>query len=283
MASEYDVIRFLQYAKFCSCTVPDCRCGENNEHEWTWDAEHATYTASLSDHNLEVKFHEGYSSGTAAARGNKVLEKGRHHYWEVKMVTPVYGTDVMVGVGTNKVGLSSAKDIFCSLLGRDQESFGFSYKGYIQHKGIIREYGPCFGKGSLVGVHLDTWRGTLQFFLNRKPLGIAFTGLQNINLYPMVSSTAALSKIRLIHSCSIPVSLQTECLAVLRPAQRAYLTTAFPGLRYLSQSIFADVLKKNLDNTKDTENDLEFPAEYMILDDFDFALVGFGRKKRGNV
>lgn len=280
MISEYDSIQLSKYSKFCTCIVSDCRCGENNVHEWTWDKKNASYTATFSDDNLEVKFHGGYSFGTAAARGNKLLEKGKHHYWEVKMITAVYGTDVMVGVGTSKVDLSSAKQIYCSLLGRDQESFGFSYKGYIQYKSEIREYGSRFGEGSLVGMHLDTWKGTLQFFLNRKPLGIAFTGLQDIKLYPMVSSTAALSKMRLTYSCSIPVSLQTECLALLNPTQKSYINTAFPGLRYLSESIFADVLKKNLDEINDETNDLEFPAEYMILDDFDFALVGFGRKKK---
>lgn len=78
----------------------------------------------------------------------------------------------MVGVGTNKVDLNSTKHVFCSFLGLDQESFGFSYRGYIQHAGEKRSYGPCFGQGSLVGIYLDTWRGTLEFFLNRKPLGI---------------------------------------------------------------------------------------------------------------
>lgn len=77
----------------------------------------------------------------------------------------------MIGVGTNKVQLNSMKNCFCSFLGRDQESFGYSYLGYIQHSGETRNYGSCFGQGSLVGMHLDTWRGTLEFYLNRKPLG----------------------------------------------------------------------------------------------------------------
>lgn len=28
------------------------------------------------------------------------------------------------------------------------------------------------------------------------------------------------------------------------------------------------------------ENEIEFPAEYIILDDFDYALVGLGIKKK---
>lgn len=64
-------------------------------HEWTWDKEHTTYTTVLSEQDLEVKFHNGFSYGTAAIRGNKALEKGRLHYWEVKMLTPIYGTDIV--------------------------------------------------------------------------------------------------------------------------------------------------------------------------------------------
>lgn len=38
-----------------------------------------------------------YSCGTAAIRGNKELADGQH-FWEIKMTSPVYGTD-MVRVG----------------------------------------------------------------------------------------------------------------------------------------------------------------------------------------
>ena len=76
----------------------------------------------------------------------------------------------MVGVGTSKANLNE-EDMFCSLLGKDRESWGYSYKGYIQHDGKTKGYTSCFGQGNLVGVHLDTWKGHLQFFLNRKPLG----------------------------------------------------------------------------------------------------------------
>lgn len=74
--------------------------------------------------------------------------------------------------------------------------------------------------------------------------GMAFTGLRGLELYPMLSSTAAKSLMRVTYSCSVPASLQMDCLSVLRPLHRAYLTSMFPGLNYLSQSVFADILKK---------------------------------------
>lgn len=77
----------------------------------------------------------------------------------------------MVGVGTAKADLVNARTTFCSLLGSDRESWGFSYHGQIQHNGIKQNYAVEFQGGNLVGVHLDTWKGTLEFYLNRKPLG----------------------------------------------------------------------------------------------------------------
>jgi hypothetical protein len=35
----------------------------------------------------------------------------------------------------------------------------------------MQPYGRPYGLGSIIGVHLDMWKGTLQFYLNRKPLG----------------------------------------------------------------------------------------------------------------
>lgn len=108
-------------------------------------------------------------------------------------------------------------------------------------------------------------------------------------------------EMKLTYSCSIPVSLQTACLAVLSPFQKAYLSKAFPGLRYISENIFADILQRSIGNSSnrscilffinvgnikfcvtdyDNEEDIEFPAEDVILDDFDYALVGIGVKKK---
>lgn len=63
--------------------------------EWTWDEKLSTSSITLSENNLNVKFHPIYSTGTAVVKGNKPLEKGRHHFWEVLMITQIYGTDVV--------------------------------------------------------------------------------------------------------------------------------------------------------------------------------------------
>ncbi|KAJ9578603.1 hypothetical protein L9F63_005180, partial [Diploptera punctata] len=121
----------------------------------------------------------------------------------------------MIGVGTRNVDLLGATHNFCSLLGCDEESWGYSYLGSIQHKGIKVTYGQPFGCGSIVGVHLDMWKGTLQFYLNRKPLGVAYTSLRGKTLYPMVCSTTAKTSMRITYSTSASSSLQLMCLKTI--------------------------------------------------------------------
>lgn len=63
--------------------------------EWTWDKEYSTLSVKLGDKNSNVTFHPVYSTGTAVVRGNKLLEKGRHHFWEILMLSKIHGTDVV--------------------------------------------------------------------------------------------------------------------------------------------------------------------------------------------
>lgn len=228
----------------------DCRCGEEDECEcgtaaggragglragwgsaghlaladfdWVWDDLNKSSATLLSCDNRKVSFHMEYSCGTAAIRGTKELGEGQH-FWEIKMTSPVYGTDMvsgqrgreagvlsgtsvpcplcpapcsqMVGIGTSDVDLDKYHHTFCSLLGRDEDSWGLSYTGawgpggragapqaagltptllppgLLHHKGDKTSFSSRFGQGSIIGVHLDTWHGTLTFFKNRKCIG----------------------------------------------------------------------------------------------------------------
>lgn len=86
----------------------------------------------------------------------------------------------MVGVGTENVVMNLWPYRFCSMLGMDKESWGYSYRGHVQHDNVRTAYGPRFGQGTIIGVHLDMCSGTLEFFHNRRPLGIAFTGKTSV-------------------------------------------------------------------------------------------------------
>lgn len=55
--------------------------------------------------------------------------------------------------------------------------FRYCHRGRTYHDGRVgaKEL-PKWGQGSILGVHLDTWRWTMEFYLNREPLGIVFSG-----------------------------------------------------------------------------------------------------------
>lgn len=64
--------------------------------------------------NRVVLFHPNWSSGTAGVRGCRVLNNGRH-YWEVRLSHRIFGTSMMVGIGTANARLHA--DRFINLLG----------------------------------------------------------------------------------------------------------------------------------------------------------------------
>jgi len=226
---------------FCHCLkhneqAVSCKCGEDDdEFEWTWDTENKSSSAHLSSEGRDIKFHTEFSCGTAAVRGSKPMKDGQY-YWEIKMTTPVYGTDMMVGVGTPTLSLDQFKYSFCSMLGMTADSWGYSYTGNLHHQAKLKRFGSRFGQGSIVGVHLDMWNGTLTFYKNKKSLGIAYTGLNGKTLYPVVCSTAARSGMKMITSRSYPSSLMFMCCQKLRdcvPEQMSVLEALPfpPGLR----------------------------------------------------
>ncbi|XP_044729842.1 SPRY domain-containing SOCS box protein 3 isoform X2 [Chrysoperla carnea] len=246
---------------FCEC-VPQkdlqCSCGEDQDVNWAWDNKHLSRQTVLSNCDKDVRFHPGYSSGTAAVRGNVICLPGYHYFWEIKMLTSLYGTDVMVGVGTEKAEIRVWAYRFCSVLGQDEHSWGYSYRGCRQHKGQFHSYGPRFGQGSIIGVHLDMCAGTIEFFHNRQPLGVAFQNVGAVGaLYPMVSSTAARSAMRIINAVSYPPNLQLDCLLTIGKSRKLIdeLYT-IPGLRK-ALSEFWWVMTYSADEMDTFKNKLE--------------------------
>lgn len=79
--------------------VPDlikCRCGEDDPAyhciNWHW------HQQSELDIHLEgpnVTFHPTYSQGTAIVRGEEPLAPNMMHFWEMRILTALSGTDVV--------------------------------------------------------------------------------------------------------------------------------------------------------------------------------------------
>ncbi|XP_039753260.1 SPRY domain-containing SOCS box protein 3-like isoform X2 [Pararge aegeria] len=256
MSVETSGIKRERYAKsYCSCwnikklpisctEIKGCFCGEDNDvFDWKWIT-HPLSESSwvvVNEDQKQVTFHPMYSLGTAAAKGDTPFLHNYHYYWEVKMLTHTYGTDIMVGVGSGKSKLTmntSNLDVkFASLLGQDGESYGLSYKGRVWHNAQFSEDTDGFGFGSIVGVRVDFWQGTLQFYLNRKPQGVSFYNLRrHAELFPILCSTAAQSSMRLTYAASWRASLLVDAAKVLAAGLRG--TDLPPGLQFTRRSHF---------------------------------------------
>ena len=121
----------------------------------------------------------------------------------------------MLGVCTSDLDITQYKTSFCSLIGKDSNSWGLSYIGNFHHKGKTQKYTSRFDHGAVIGVHLDAWHGKLSFFKDNEPLGVAAKGLNGKTLFPVVSSTAARTKMKLQRSSSTSFSLKYLCCAAI--------------------------------------------------------------------
>lgn len=79
--------------------VPDlikCRCGEDDPSyhlvKWHW---HKCPTSDIHLEGPNVTFHPTYSQGTAIVRGEEPLAAGMIHFWEMRILTALSGTDVV--------------------------------------------------------------------------------------------------------------------------------------------------------------------------------------------
>lgn len=224
----------VQPQPFCNCWTwhdekepgnPDCDCGEEIDMiTWRWELPPRRESwVALHDDDKQVIFHPFYSSGTAVIRGNAPMELNRHYYFEVKMLTEPYGTDIMVGIGSEKLNVSEVLYDYRSLLGGTEESYGISYTGAICQNAMVTHDSPGFVKGTLIGVKVDMFQGTLEFFLNREPHGIVVTDLRKHQiLYPMLSSTTAQSSLRLTYASSWDESLMVNAARVLAASAPYY-------------------------------------------------------------
>ena len=102
----------------------------------------------------------------------------------------------MVGIGTAQVDLTNKTDDYCSFLGLSSESWGYSYTGVFYHKRKGTLYGSQFGKGSIIGLHLDTWHGTLSLYKNHGFIGMLVTFLDQIDN----TSRVELSRSKLVNT-----------------------------------------------------------------------------------
>ncbi|KOB74516.1 SPRY domain-containing SOCS box protein, partial [Operophtera brumata] len=195
------------------CDQPnECSCGEEDDvKEWRWErpAESESSRVVLSENDQLVTFHPVYSSGTAAVKGDTPMKHNYHYYWE------------MVGLGSDKFDITEYRHTFASPLGSSPDSYGLSYTGKVHHDSrIISDASHGFCKGSIIGIRLDMWRGTLEFYINRKSQGIS-------------------SSIKLVYAASWSASLMVDALKILAASvTEGAVKRLPPGLRYRLKTQF---------------------------------------------
>lgn len=99
---------FRENKSFCACAGSkekelSCNCGETDqEPSWKWDEKARTETSIISHNNQQVYFHKGYSTGNACVRGDTPMVTGYDYYWEIKIISAVYGTSMVSRVKKKK-------------------------------------------------------------------------------------------------------------------------------------------------------------------------------------
>lgn len=113
--------------------------------------------------------------------------------------------------------------------GFDSQSWGLSYKGFIWHNGRSQKYTePFYERNTIIGILLDLSAGTLTFFQNGVNLGVAFTGLEQVNretsLHGVCGSTGCRVTCRYL-------KLRLELFVLCRSARLCFLWWALPPLK----------------------------------------------------
>jgi len=188
--------------------------------DWHWHRTDKSHEVFLYGPKLvTAQFHPKWSNGTAGVRGEKAINKiNTRFYWEISVSERIFGTSMMFGIATAKARLHA--DCFTNMLGEDEHGWGLSHKGLLWHQGKWKYFTKPFRENvtTTVGLLFDAGQGTLSYFRDGIPLGIAFTGLNLVeeDLFPMVCSTAAKTEMTVCNMRREFYNLQDRCREVIR-------------------------------------------------------------------
>lgn len=155
-----------------------------NELPKSWSPKDKANFISLSDNNLKVHY-KGVGKGhkdAAAVRALCPIPAGcLLYYYEIKIISK--GRDGYMGIGLAAQGVNMQR-----LPGWDKQSYG--YHGDDGHSfcssGTGQPYGPTFTTGDVIGCGYNLVEGTCFYTKNGLNLGIAFSDLPSVPLYPTV-------------------------------------------------------------------------------------------------
>ena len=213
----------------------------------------------LADGGRRIRFHPYGSHGTECARGNVPMTVGIHR-WAIQMGPTVYGTDMTVGVCTDKLDLHEHEYRYGHVVGSNEHGWGMSYHGVCRHN-ECKTPGDVFGRHSIIELTLDMKARTLTASVdNRSPVFISSDLWHGARcpepLYPVVASTAARSEMTLLWSrCELP-TLQICCIRCILAAiysKSDISDLPLPGK--LKKEIMTSWAPAKLDNTSVAQDD----------------------------
>ena len=222
-----------------------CRCGEPSKprFDWTWDQVKTSGHVEVSSAATRVRFNETDSEFGCAVVGSSLLKEGAHHFWQIKLTSPVYGRSLSIGIVPKSV--IEASDNLNYNLDFTGQGYRLNYSGDFKTNDTKIGYGhpvqtsfchspfnpkdrkAVFAKGSIVTVYLDYVTSTLHYTINGFYQGIACKNIVGGGVYPLVYSAAPKTGIRLIASKSFPATLEFRCAWLIR---RMLDTSSLPGI-----------------------------------------------------
>ncbi len=157
---------------------------EESELPKSWSSKDKANFITLSENNLKVHY-KGVGKGhkdAAAVRATHPVPNGcLLYYYEIKIISK--GRDGYMGIGLAAQGVNMQR-----LPGWDKQSYG--YHGDDGHSfnssGTGQPYGPTFTTNDIIGCGYNLVDGTCFYTKNGLNLGVAFSDLPNVALYPTV-------------------------------------------------------------------------------------------------
>ena len=152
--------------------------GKINQYKQT------NFDPALSEQNVSLQYDYlkiESNSSFLSLRTNNCVISGKWCY-EVTLLTN----------GIMQIGFAQIITPFSRHAGVGDDTTSFAYDGCrkVKWNKERKEYGKIWDIGDVVGVCLDMDKGTLEFYLNGKSLGIAFNNIpkgENIALFPAIS------------------------------------------------------------------------------------------------
>lgn len=166
---------------------------EEEQLKHAWNTEDRSSNILVNEHD-RLTFHRlPIAQSTDSVRGKTGFSEGIH-LWEVQWSSRQRGTHAVVGVATNEAPLN--KYGYQCLVGSTNQSWGWDLgRCRLLHNNNREEIYPAFLSPDeefrvpdLFKMALDMFEGTLSFIVEDQYLGVAFRGLEDKTLFPIVSA-----------------------------------------------------------------------------------------------